>query len=217
MGVEHSMKDRLQVLGSRFQEILRSILNFPCTWHLAPGTSSRASRGFTLLLAALVGSIVLAMGSAIFSIALKQVTLSSIGKNSQFAFYAADTAAECALFWDFRADIHPNTFATSSASATPGTVTCDQKTVSLSYLQDPDSSLPNPSTSAATTTFSYDITTTDSTGNPKTYCADVSVAKYRNAATNGVNTVIYANGYSASCGSKSTNRDALQRSVELRY
>src|SRR3990167_4752401 len=59
-------------------------------------------RGFTLLLAALVASIVLALGASIFGVAQKELTLSSIGRDSQFAFYAADTGAECALYWDFR-------------------------------------------------------------------------------------------------------------------
>ncbi len=59
-------------------------------------------RGFTLLLAALVASIVLALGSSIFTIAKKQITLSSLGRDSQFAFYAADTVAECALYYDVR-------------------------------------------------------------------------------------------------------------------
>src|SRR3989338_7573414 len=70
--------------------------------------------GFTLLLAALVASIVLSLGAAIFAIAQKQLTLSGIGRDSQFAFYAADTAAECALYWDFRC----NYFATSTELTT---------------------------------------------------------------------------------------------------
>src|SRR3989344_2099896 len=64
--------------------------------------SKTTERGFTLLLAALVASISLALGTAIFGIAQKQLTLSAIGRDSQFAFYAADTIAECALYWDFR-------------------------------------------------------------------------------------------------------------------
>src|SRR3989344_3569012 len=59
-------------------------------------------RGFTLLLSALIASIVLVLGASIFQIAQKELTLSSIGRDSQFAFYAADTGAECALYWDIR-------------------------------------------------------------------------------------------------------------------
>jgi Tfp pilus assembly protein PilX len=72
--------------------------------------TSERERGFTLMLAALVSSIVLALGTSIYEIAQKEVQLSALGRDSQFAFYAADTAAECALYWDFRYSY----FATSS-------------------------------------------------------------------------------------------------------
>lgn len=75
-------------------------------------------RGFTLLLAALVATIVLSLGAAIYTIAFKQVVLSSIGRDSQLAFYAADTMAECALYWDVRQNI----FSTSSSATFPMTV-----------------------------------------------------------------------------------------------
>ena len=35
-----------------------------------------------------------------FTFSRKQVTLAALGRDSQFAFYSADTAAECALYWD---------------------------------------------------------------------------------------------------------------------
>src|SRR3989344_3435689 len=76
----------------------------------APSSKLQAraySRGFTLLLAALVASLVLTIGLAIVSIARKSVNLSSIGRDSQFAFYTADTASECALYWDIRYSTFP--------------------------------------------------------------------------------------------------------------
>jgi hypothetical protein len=57
-------------------------------------------KGFTLLFAILVSIMVLAVGASIINISLKQVILSSSGRESQFAFYAANTGLECALFWD---------------------------------------------------------------------------------------------------------------------
>lgn len=57
-------------------------------------------QGFTVLFATLVGSLVLAIGLAILSITLKQITLASAGRQSQLAFYAADAGAECALYLD---------------------------------------------------------------------------------------------------------------------
>ncbi|MES2134903.1 MAG: pilus assembly PilX N-terminal domain-containing protein [Patescibacteria group bacterium] len=70
----------------------------------------KSQRGFTLLLAVLIGSILIAIGSAIFNIVSKQIILSSSGRESQFAFFAADTGIECALYWD----VKQSAFATTS-------------------------------------------------------------------------------------------------------
>jgi len=63
---------------------------------------ARNRRGFTVLLAVLVASLLLLLGASTFGIVSKEIVLSSTGRDSQFAFYAADAGAECALFWDFR-------------------------------------------------------------------------------------------------------------------
>lgn len=68
-------------------------------------------RGFTLLMAVLIASILLALGYALYNIATKELTLSSAGRESQFAFFAADTGIECALYWDSKQDA----FSTSSS------------------------------------------------------------------------------------------------------
>ncbi|MFA7193507.1 MAG: hypothetical protein WC087_01155 [Candidatus Paceibacterota bacterium] len=67
-------------------------------------------KGFALLFAVLVSVMVLAVGASIINIALKQVILSGAGRESQFAFYAANTGMECALYWDLNGTIvDPNT------------------------------------------------------------------------------------------------------------
>lgn len=158
-------------------------------------------RGFTLLLAALIASIVLSLGAAIFAIAQKELALSSVGRDSQFAFYAADTAAECALYWDVRF----GSFATSSDSHPASSVSCAQTTPSVTVAA---------SSQDATSTFTLSLAQIDPT---KTYCANVSVAKSKNAVTNGIVTVIHADGFSSSCTTILTDPQALQRSVELHY
>ena len=85
-------------------------------------------RGFTILLAALIAALVLALGISIFSVAQKQLILSSTGRNSELAFYAADSGAECALYWDLRHDAFPT-------SSPPTTITCDGQTVPLTSSQ----------------------------------------------------------------------------------
>jgi len=162
------------------------------------------SRGFTLLLAALVASIALSLGSSIYTIVSKEITLSSIGQDSQFAFYAADTAAECALYWDSRF----NWFSTSTPPATPVAM-CDNQPLTL--LNPPGRA--NSYTPTSTMEFEIDLFTDVSAG----YCADVEVEKGVNQSTNAVTTLIIANGYSVNCSTIDTAPDALQRTVELQY
>jgi hypothetical protein len=71
--------------------------------------SKKMPKGFTLLLAVLVSSILIALGSAIFDIISKEIVLSSSGRESQFAFFAADTGVECALYWDIKHDAFSTT------------------------------------------------------------------------------------------------------------
>ncbi len=57
-------------------------------------------RGFTLLFASLIVSLILSVGLAIAHITLTEFTLSSAGRDSQFAFYNADSGLECALYYE---------------------------------------------------------------------------------------------------------------------
>ncbi len=61
-------------------------------------------RGFTLLIAIVLSSVMLALALALMDVTYKQVLLASTAKQSQFAFYAADTGLECILYYDQRYD-----------------------------------------------------------------------------------------------------------------
>ncbi|MEK7509495.1 MAG: hypothetical protein AAB605_02170 [Patescibacteria group bacterium] len=148
--------------------------------------AASSERGFTILLAALVASLVLTLGISVFSIAQKQVVLSSLGRSSQFAFYTADTAAECALYWDIRHDM----FSTTPPSVTPS---CDGAPLAL---------VGEPGAYPYTISFEYE---------PNGYCAQVSVTK----DSVDPRTVIHADGFSTNCADISVSGRSLQRSVEL--
>jgi hypothetical protein len=60
----------------------------------------RREKGFALLVAVLISSVVLAVGLSMLNITLKQYIFSGIGRESEIAFYAADAGMECALYWD---------------------------------------------------------------------------------------------------------------------
>jgi hypothetical protein len=57
-------------------------------------------KGFTLLFAVLVSTLVVAIGATVVSIALRQTILSGTSRESQYAFYAANTVLECVFYWD---------------------------------------------------------------------------------------------------------------------
>lgn len=154
----------------------------------------RTNRGFTLLLAALVASITLSIGVSIFEITQKQVILSSLGRDSQFAFYTADTGAECALYWDVR----HNAFSTTTP-ITP--ITCD---------------------STADGSPNIDVSSTDTASYPVYFnfqfepgglCAEVVVTKQ----LSNPQTVIHSDGFNTNCASIAASPRSLQRSVEIRY
>ena len=164
---------------------------FPATRY-KPHTSER---GFTLLLAALISSIVLAMATSIFGIVSKEITLSSVGRDSQFAFYAADEGAECALYWDSR-------FGYFATSAPPNVIAPDPRCDAQTLVASGRSAV-----YPYTMTFSFE---------PNGYCTTVSVQKSLDAS-NAVATVIHADGFSTTCATQTTAPRSLQRSVELRY
>ncbi|MBX2866619.1 hypothetical protein KTR10_01515 [Candidatus Kaiserbacteria bacterium] len=58
------------------------------------------TRGFTILIAVVVASIVLSIGLAVLGIVFKQLQISGIAHESETAFHAAYAGAECAEFND---------------------------------------------------------------------------------------------------------------------
>lgn len=77
------------------------------------GRRNGRGRAFALLYAVMTSSIILAVGVSIISIALKQLSISTLGRESQYAFYAANAGAECALYWDFHGVLKPVAGSTS--------------------------------------------------------------------------------------------------------
>lgn len=59
----------------------------------------KENKGFVLLYAILTATVVAAIGATFVSIIVRQITLSIIGRESQIAFYAADSTADCFHFY----------------------------------------------------------------------------------------------------------------------
>ncbi len=55
--------------------------------------------GFVLLFTLLISSILLATGLGVSRLMVRQIGLASLSRDSQVAFFAADSGMECALYW----------------------------------------------------------------------------------------------------------------------
>lgn len=162
-------------------------------------------KGFTIFFAMLVGSLVLAIGLAIFDLTVRELDLSSTATQSQYAIYAADTGAECGLYWDLKCTLSTcpggSAFATSSASVTPpdtANLTCNNVSIVGTGNRVVTS---NPT--SATTTFTVNFS-------PQPYCVVVQVEK-RGTPTQ---TIITAHGYNT-CATGAPNR--LERVLQVTY
>lgn len=82
-------------------------------------------RGFTLLIAVILSTVVLTVGLALLDVAYKQVVLASTAKQSQAAFYNADSALECALYYDQKF----NDFDFATPTNNPSSITCSSTPV----------------------------------------------------------------------------------------
>lgn len=62
--------------------------------------TQKDKNGFALLFSVLISSLLLTIGLSIFSIALKELAISTASRQSIHAFYAADSGREKALYLD---------------------------------------------------------------------------------------------------------------------
>ena len=159
-------------------------------------THIKPHRGFTLLIAVLVGSVLLALGYSIFNIALKDVILSSSGRESQFAFYAADSGVECALYWDYQ----QNAFATTSplTEIACGTGDLPLTTVPLTRSFDPLSK-------TYTTVFSFSLGSASTDA-----CTSVEVTRMENP----LRTTVVSSGFNTCV---TTNPRRIERAIRAQY
>lgn len=147
-------------------------------------------RGFALLIAVIFMSVMLSLGLALSSIGYKQAILASSAIESQYAFYAADAAMECALY----ADQQQNRFAYSDYDALiqSTSMACDGIIVSFSQVQS--------TSQGQLVSTSHQI----SLDNNK-HCADVTIYKYSSPqGADNVTTRIFSQGYDVPCATVAT-------------
>jgi hypothetical protein len=140
----------------------------------------KTQRGFALLIAVIFMSVMLTFGLALGSLGYKQEVLASGALGSQYAFYVADAALECALY----ADQQQNLFAyTSNLSAPAPTMTCG-------------GTAPVSSSVVSHTASAWIVTERFQLDNGK-HCADVMISKPASAVS--TLTYLYSQGYDVPC------------------
>ncbi|MDR3547760.1 MAG: hypothetical protein P4M11_05765 [Candidatus Pacebacteria bacterium] len=149
-------------------------------------------RGFTLLVAVILTSVILSIGLALLDISLKQITLASSSRQSQYAFYNADSALECALYWD-----SIDTFDYNTEPST-GTLSCEGQ--SFNYTASAGAS------GSRTTTFTIPCAGDSTSGDGS---SDVTITKQSTNATH-----FYANGYNSCIAA---NPQRVERGEEAKY
>lgn len=101
--------------------------------------TKQKNNGFVILFAILVSSIILLISMGMFNIIQKELVLSSYARESQRAFYAADSALECALYADIYGigEVNPSTpFSVTPQGSEQHTFNCGGASVTSFFLED---------------------------------------------------------------------------------
>ncbi|MDE1874961.1 MAG: hypothetical protein KGI79_02670 [Patescibacteria group bacterium] len=166
----------------------------------------RNQRAFAMLFAVLTASVLLSIGLSIFDLTVKELSLTASGRESQFAFYAADTGAECALYWDFKGT---DIFATSSDSRSPSPSNPDCVDTQGQALQTINITPSMQTSDSAVTVFSLNIPSVS----PQ-FCAIVTVTK--DSSSGITKTTIDSRGHNEPC-SDSVDPNLVERALKVTY
>lgn len=87
-------------------------------------TKKNQKKGISLVISLIMMTLLLSISFSIGNIVLRQIRLTNTSTNSQIAFYAADSALECAIYLDTHTDgTVPGVYGYSGANAIFGTST----------------------------------------------------------------------------------------------
>lgn len=167
-------------------------------------------KGVTLFIAVSIMGILLFITYAVTNIALKSTQFATSGRDSQFAFYAADAGMECAIYWDSRFN---QSYFDVSTTTNPASIRCGGHTMTTGQ------SIPAGGASATSSvthiggegtgrtvsTFGFTMNTG---ANSLPHCTIVTVIK------SGATTYIKSRGYNT-CDTGNSRR--VERGLEVTY
>lgn len=149
--------------------------------------SQSSTTGFVILFAVTISAIILSIALGVANIAFKEIKFGTSDKDTNAAFFAADTGADCALFYDKTTE---NKFP-AGGPATP--ITCANANIPVNFN---------------TGVYNFTITNLGDLGQG---CAKVTVDK------TALLTKIISNGYNNGGGSCVQSSNTVERQIELNY
>jgi len=163
--------------------------------------NNKQERGFVILFAVVLTSIILAITLGLAEISFREVVFSSTGPESNEAFFAADTGAECALYYDFQGTKSFFGINPSSVDSLVATAVANCAGVALDLHQ---------GTAVGPWVFYL-----PNLGAEREACAKVTVTKTFSPDTTSIISEGYNIGEGTDCASTSTRR--VERRLEVNY
>ena len=168
------------------------------------------NKGMTLFIAVVIMGLLLLISFAVLNITMKSTLFANSGRDSQYAFYAADAGIECALFWD---SFDPSKFATSVSGGGGAPISCAKSTPINNNQAIPGRSeltLIGGTDANPISIFYFNMSQGEDAVNALPYCAIVTVEK---RASDG-KTYIKSKGYNT-CDIANPRR--VERGIEVSY
>jgi hypothetical protein len=162
--------------------------------------------GFVMLFSIVLASIILSVTLGLTNISLKELNFNTSAKDSNDAFFAADTGAECALYYDLIGT--QSFFGIVNPIGQPGTTVstyCAGTSINLNN----GSTIPDPV--GPWTFYVYPL------GENGKACAVVTVSKTTNPDTTSIVSLGYNTGGDTSSDCTSSVPNRVERRIELNY
>jgi Tfp pilus assembly protein PilX len=141
--------------------------------------------GFVILFSVVVSSIILLVSVGMYNLSKKQVILSSYARESQRAFYAANSALECAYYYDVSPLIQETSFPITAENNYETQINCGGYNVVVSKI--------NTSSTGSdeyTHSFVFRFAGINGLNSYETGCAYVLVEKKKGKVVDGVTNLI---------------------------
>lgn len=159
--------------------------------------TSNLAKGYTLLFAMLLSTVVLSVGISILTIARKEVILTGNSRESHRAILAADSGIQCAAFWNFDLSKFPEPQQTSTFDPV---INCQNSQITVSLNDDISDDL----------IYSWNINDTAAK-----ICAKVAINKktIQVGTESTVQTTFESRGYNAECSKIDSAPNVVERAI----